>query len=71
MSELKPETYRNALRFLRIGNNAVRRAQQESRDMGVANVYSHMDGTLYWELPDGTITYEDPYADEDVQTKGE
>ena len=48
----------------RIGQEAVRRAQQESRDMGVPNVYS-IDGVLHYELPDGTLTTEDPYVEPD------
>ena len=69
MRVLRSEIYENTLKFLRIGNRAVRRAQEESRDMGVANVYSHTDGTLYWQLPDGTITYEDPYLKEEPKLK--
>ena len=63
------ELYRRHVEFTRIGNEAVRKAQQESRDMGVANVYSHR-GRLYWELPNGELTFEDPYKDE-VRSKGE
>ena len=58
---LSPETYRQAGEFQRIGNRAVRRAQQESRLMNVPNVYSH-NGTLFYELPDGSLSPEDPFA---------
>ncbi|MEM1205934.1 MAG: hypothetical protein AAGN66_22070 [Acidobacteriota bacterium] len=54
------DTLRQSLDFLRIGNRAVERAQQESREMGIANVYSRR-GRVYWELPNGDVTFEDPY----------
>ena len=56
------ETYRQAAEFLRIGNRAVQRAQEESRRLNVPNVYSHT-GTLYYELPDGRLTTEDPFRE--------
>jgi len=60
---LSLETYREAAEFLRIGNRAVRKAQEENRRLGVPNVYSH-NGTLYYELPDGRLTTEDPFQDD-------
>lgn len=36
----------------RIGNRAVREAQEENRRLGIPNVYS-IKGILYWELPNG------------------
>ena len=60
-STLSPETYRQAAEFQRIGNRAVRRAQEESRLMSVPNVYSH-NGTLFYELPDGSLSTEDPFV---------
>lgn len=48
-------------RILRIGRQATLKAQEESRQMGVPNVYS-IDGQLYYELPDGELTTEDPLA---------
>ena len=44
-----------------IGNNAVREAQEENRLLGVPNVYANEKG-LYFELPDGTITTENPFT---------
>jgi hypothetical protein len=38
----------------------VRKAQEESRRLGVPNVYS-INGTIYYERPDGTLSTEDPY----------
>jgi hypothetical protein len=52
--------YRQAAELLRIGSRAVREAQEESRRLNVPNVFSH-NGTLYYELPDGTLTTVDPF----------
>jgi hypothetical protein len=49
----------------RIGTDAVERAQKENRRLGIPNAYSR-NGTLYFELPDGTITQEDPFVEETV-----
>ena len=43
-----------------IGNNAVRKAQRKSLENGIPNVYSKND-VLYFQLPDGTITMDDPF----------
>ena len=48
-------------RILRIGRRATQKAQEESRQMGVPNVYS-IDGQLYYELPSGELTTEDPFV---------
>lgn len=48
----------------RIGMDAVERAQEENRRRGIPNTYSR-NGTLYFELPDRTITQEDPFVNED------
>ena len=60
------ETYRQAAEFHRIGSRAVRRAQEENRRLGIPNVFAH-NGTLYYELPDGTLTTENPFRDRDAQ----
>jgi len=49
----------------RIGMDAVERAQEETRRLGIPNAYSR-NGTLYFELPDGTITQEDPFVEENT-----
>jgi hypothetical protein len=46
-----------------IANNAVREAQKKSLKNGVANVYSK-NGVIYFQLPDGTITMQDPFEKE-------
>jgi hypothetical protein len=56
------ETYRRATELQRIGNRAVRAAQEESRRLGVPNVYSK-DGVLYFELPSGELTQKNPFEE--------
>ena len=46
--------------IVRIGRRAVRKAQEESRRLGVPNVYS-INGFLYYELPSGELSRTDPY----------
>ncbi len=57
--ELSPETYKRAREMLRIGNRAVKRAQEENRKKGIPNVYD-INGHLYYELPNGELTREYP-----------
>ena len=52
-------TLREAAELLRIAKKAVRRAQEESRRLGVANVYV-LNGRLFYELPTGELTTVDP-----------
>ena len=54
------DIYAETLEFLRIGNRAVKRAQAENRKKGIPNVYD-FNGHLYYELPNGELTKEDPY----------
>lgn len=58
--QVRPETLRDSLQMARIGNRAVRRAQEQNRALGVPNAY-HVNGQLVYELPDGTIATEDPW----------
>lgn len=57
--DISLEGYREAAELQRIGNRAVRKAQEENRRLGIANVYSR-DGRIYFELPNGEITTERP-----------
>ncbi len=57
------ELYRQALELQRIGNRAVRAAQEESRRLGVPNVYSK-NGIVYFELPSGELTLKDPFEED-------
>ena len=43
-----------------IANNAMREAQENSLKNGIPNAYSK-NGVLYFQLPDGTITMENPF----------
>ena len=54
------DIYKQTLEFLRIGNRAAKRAQEENRKKGIPNVYD-INGHLYYELPNGELTKEDPY----------
>jgi hypothetical protein len=46
--------------LVRIGKSAVQKAQEENRRLGIPNVYS-INGILYYELPNGELSREDPY----------
>lgn len=46
-------------RLTKIGNRAVRKAQEENRKLGIPNVYAKR-GCIYYQMPDGTITVEKP-----------
>lgn len=46
-------------KILKIATEAVKNAQKDSLQKGIANVYSK-NGTLFFQLPDGTITQEIP-----------
>ena len=56
------EIYHEAIEIQRIGNRAVRLAQDESRRLGIPNVY-YYNGPLYYELPNGELSLNDPYLD--------
>jgi len=44
----------------RIGNNAVRKAQERNRINGIPNVYCE-DGVIVYELPNGIRTNKSPF----------
>ena len=58
--ELSIETYKQARKLLQIANRAAKRVQEENRKKGIPNVYD-FNGHLYYELPNGELTKEDPY----------
>ena len=60
--ELRLETYKRMYDFLQIGNRAVKKAQEKNRKKGIPNVYSY-NGHIYYELPNGELTKEDPLGD--------
>ena len=53
-AKLKTETYQRALEFQRIGNRAVRQAQEENHRLGLPNIYSR-NGKIIYEMPNGEI----------------
>ena len=57
---MRKEDYEMLIRIARIGNRAVKKAQEENRQRGLPSVYSK-NKRLYYELPDGTITMENPF----------
>jgi len=59
-NRLNVEIYREAVDILRIGNRAVKKAQEINRDLNIPNVYD-FNGTLYYELPSGELCLRDPY----------
>lgn len=46
------------MEYQRIGRNAVRKAREENRRLGLPNVDGR-DGKLIFEMPDGTIITKD------------
>ena len=48
-------------KMTRIGNTAVHAAQEENRRKGIPNVYV-LNGTIIWQLPDGSVTTKRPDA---------
>lgn len=68
--ELNPEIYKQVLEFLRIGNRAVKIAQEENRKKGIPNVYD-INGHLYYELPNGELTKKDPLLNKDKEDSAE
>ena len=59
-SSIDLATFRKYEEIMRIGRRAVHKAQEESRRLGVPNVYS-INGFLYYELPSGELSRTDPY----------
>ena len=55
-----PRFIRESIEIRQIGARAVRNAQEENRRLGIPNTY-FINGRTYYELPDGTLSLEDPY----------
>ena len=51
-----------------IGNDAVREAQKKNLANGIPNVYSK-NGVQYFQLPDGTITMENPFESGELKER--
>jgi hypothetical protein len=52
--KISPENHAKMTKFIRIGQNAVRKAREENRRLGLPNVDGR-DGKLIFEMPDGTV----------------
>ena len=67
-SELPASTYATIDEIVRLGNRAVAKAQDESRRLGVPNVYS-INGRLYYETSTGELSATDPFANGEHATE--
>jgi hypothetical protein len=56
------------LMVLKIAAKATKEAQEKNLKKGVANVYSK-NGQIFFQLPNGTITQEEPQQYKDVHLK--
>lgn len=53
-SKISSETYKRMAEFIRIGNRAVRQAQEENHRLDLPNIYSR-NGKIIYEMPGGEI----------------
>ena len=60
-TQLTAETYAVVDELVRIGGVAVEKAQEESRRLGVPNVYS-INGRIHYETVTGALSTTDPYV---------
>jgi len=67
-ARLTEETYARIDELVRIGSEAVAKAQHESRRLGVPNVYA-FNGRIYYETPTGELSLCDPYTSGDAGTE--
>ncbi len=58
--DLPVEAYRKLVEFVRIGKAGVKAAIENNRRLGIPSVY-FINGYTYYELPDRSLTREDPY----------
>jgi len=52
--------YLKSMEIIEIGNNAIKRVQDENHSKGIPLVYS-VDGKIYYELAYGTVTTNSPF----------
>ena len=67
-SQLSAETYATIEEIVRLANRAIARAQEESRRLGVPNVYS-INGRLYYETSNGELSVKDPFTNREDATE--
>jgi hypothetical protein len=54
------EIYQQAIEIQRIGNEAIEKALEENKRLGIPIVFSR-NGIIYYELPNGEITTKSPF----------
>ncbi len=59
MAKVKSSDIKEASLIARIGKKAVDAVKTENRKKGIPIVFSE-DGTVFYELPDGTVTSKSP-----------
>lgn len=59
MSKKEQNIFEVTAEITKIGNRAVRKAQEENRKLGIPNVYAKR-GQIYYQLPNDQITTEKP-----------
>jgi hypothetical protein len=57
--KVKSEDIKEAKAMAKIGKRAVDAIKEENREKGIPIVFSE-DGTIFYELPDGTVTSKSP-----------
>jgi hypothetical protein len=60
-SQLSAETYATIDEIVRVASRAVARAQEESRRLGVPNVYA-INGRILYETLNGELSAADPFT---------
>ena len=59
MTKVKSSDIKEAADIAKIGKRAVNVVKNENRKKGIPIVFSE-DGTVFYELPDGTVTSKSP-----------
>lgn len=59
MTKAKNSNMKEAAEIAKIGKKAVDAVKSENREKGIPIVFSE-DGTVFYELPDGTVTSKSP-----------
>lgn len=60
--------YLKSIEIELIGNKAIKNVQIENKKKGIPLVYS-IDGKIYYELADGTVTTNSPFKKDDINEK--
>lgn len=61
MSKKKENIFELTAEITKIGNRAVKKAQDKNRRLGIPNVYAK-NGQIYYQLPNGKITTQKPVS---------